>query len=126
MRIKILLPSELKDSAVSVSVPNPVTSSPVLLMVLIVSIGFNLLVGMQVATSIFSEQKMDDIVTQFIASDEMAGLGGLAATELAGLFQEENMNRRKRKKNGINKYSENNFSQSKEELYAYSDLPRQL
>merc|ERR1719291_1352684 len=59
--------SELKNSAVSVSVPNPVTSSPMLLIFLVVSIGFNLLVGMQVATTIFSEQRMDDLVTQFSA-----------------------------------------------------------
>ena len=116
----------MKNSAVSVSVPNPVTSSPVLLMVLVVSIGFNLLVGAQVATTIFSEQRMDDLVTQFSASEEMAGLGSLAALGLTGLFEEENMNKRRRKKNRNNKSAEKDFFQPSEKFYAYSDLPRKF
>ena len=88
----------MKNSAVSVSVSNPVTSSPLMLMVLVISIGFNLLAGALAATNILSEQRMDDIVTQFNASEEMAAFGGLAVAGLNGLFEEENINRRRRNK----------------------------
>merc|ERR1711892_224610 len=118
---------ELKNTAVSVSAPSPVTSSPVLLMVLVLSIGFNLLAGAQAATDLLTEQRMDHLVTQFTDMEgfndppEMEGLGALAG--LAGLFGGDDGVRRRVINEDTGNTAHNTF-QPQEELYSYSDLPR--
>ena len=119
----ILFLSELKNSAVSVTAPSSITSSPMVLMVLILSIGFNLIAGAQAARTLIPEQRMDHLVTQFIEAQDMEGLGGLAAVGLAGLFEQDGGVRR-RKINGKKETTESNVFQPSQELYAYSDLPR--
>merc|ERR1711892_161889 len=118
---------ELKNTAVSVSAPSPVTSSPVLLMVLVLSIGFNLLVGAQAARGLLTEQRMDHLVTQFTDMEgfsdpqEMEGFGALAG--LAGLFGGDDGVRRRVINEDTGNTAHNTF-QPHEELYSYSDLPR--
>ena len=94
-----------------------------LLMVLVLSIGFNLIAGAQAARSLLSDQRMDHLVTQFTESKEMEEFGGLVAEGLEELFDEETFNKRRRKRKRKNKKGEKTIM-PEEKLYAYSDLPR--
>ena len=84
------------------------TSSPVLLMVFVISIGFNLIAGAQAARTLMSEQRVDNLVTQFTEAQDMEGLGGLAAAGLSGLF-EQGEGVRRRKITGKKETIETNF-----------------
>ena len=99
----ILFLSELKNSAVSVTAPSFITSSPMVLMVLILSIGFNLIAGAQAARTLIPEQRMDHLVTQFTESQEIEELGGLMAVGLEELFDEDKLNKRRRERKRTNK-----------------------
>ena len=100
------------------------TSSPVVLMVLVLSIGFNLIAGAHAARTLMSEQRMDHLVTQFTEAQEIEELGGLMATGLEELFDEDKLNKRRRKRKRKNNIREKDIFQQEEELYSYSDLPR--
>ena len=71
------------------------TSSPVLLMVLVLSIGFNMIAGAQAAKTLLPEQRMDHLVTNINVSQELEGLRALADVGLPELF-DEGRNKRKR------------------------------
>ena len=96
-------------------------------MVLVLSIGFNLLAGAQAARGLLTEQRMDNLVTQFTEMEdfsepqEMEGLGALAG--LAGLFGGDGGVRRRVVSEDTG-HVETNIFQPQEELYSYSDLPR--
>ena len=93
-------------------------------MVLVLSIGFNLIAGAQAARTLLPEQRMDHLVTQFTESQDMEELGGLMAAGLEELFDGEKLNKRRRKRKRKNNNREKNIFQQEEELYAYSDLPK--
>ena len=58
-------------------------------MVLVLSIGFNLIAGAQAARNLLSEKRMDNLVTKLDVSQELEGLGALADLGLTELFDEE-------------------------------------
>ena len=71
-----------------------------------------------------SEQRMDHLGTQFFEAQKIEELGGLMASGLEELFDEEKLNKRRRKRKQKNNIREKDIFQQEEELYAYSDLPR--
>ena len=113
----IINPSELKNKAVTVTAPTSISSSPMLLMVLVLSIGFNLIAGAQAARTIIPQQRMDHLVSNINVAEELEGLVDIGLTEL---FDEEKplkkRRRKKRKKKiaatGIDK-QEKEFADSK-------------
>ena len=111
----------MKNSAVTVS-SNPISSvasSPVLLVILIISLGFNLLVGLQGASSILGEERMDNLVTQFTNTENIREIGSLLDSGLKSFERGQSVKRRKKKRRKSMKKNE-----KEEELYSYSDLPR--
>ena len=92
-------------------------------MVLVISIGLNQIAGAQAARTLIPEQRMDHLVTQFTEAQDMEEIGGLMAVGLEELFDEDKLNKRRRKIKR-KKNNRKNIFQQEEELYAYSDLPR--
>ena len=107
----------------TVSAPSSITNSPVLLMVLVISIGFNILAGAQAVTTLLPDQRVDSLVTQFIDAKQVQEIGRVVAGGLEELLDEEKMNKRRRKRKRKIKKSEGQRVEE-EELYSYSDLPR--
>ena len=113
---KVFLYSELKDSAVSV--PSGLFAvSPIILVILVVSIGINLLIGSQVARSFFGEQRVDSsAVTQFTDTQPFISQPSFKQEAFDSLLE------------GISRWSSQESSQDRisanEEYYSYSDLPR--
>ena len=94
-----------------------VASSPVLLVILVISLGFNLLVGLQGASSILGEERMDSLVTQFTNTENIREIGSLLDSGLKSFERVQTVNRKKKKRRKSVKKEE-----MEEELYAYSDL----
>ena len=107
----------------TVSAPSSITNSPVMLLVLVISIGFNILAGAQAVTTLLPGQRVDSLVTQFIDAKEVQEIGRVVAGGLEELLDEEKMNKRRRKRKRKIKKSEGQRVEE-EELYSYSDLPR--
>jgi len=116
--------SELKNTAVTVSAPNSITNSPVLLVALAISIGFNLLAGAQAVRTLLPDQRVDSFVTQFTESKQGEEIAAIAASKFAGVFDSLGVRRRvvngDREDMGLDLYNQ----PQTEELYSYSDLPR--
>ena len=106
----------------TVSAPSSITNSPVLLLVLVISIGFNILAGAQAVTTLLPDQRVDSLVTQFIDAKEVQEIGRVVAGGLEELLDEEKMNKRRRKRK--RKIKKSGQRVEEEELYSYSDLPR--
>ena len=71
-----LFPSELKNTAVTVSDLSSITNSPVLLVALSISLGFNLLAGGQAVWTLLPDQRVDSFVTQFTKSKQASKFAG--------------------------------------------------
>merc|ERR1712142_98491 len=90
--------SELKNTAVTVSAPSSITNSPVLLVALAISLGFNLLAGAQAVRTLLPDQRVDSFVTQLIDAKQAEEISNLMAGGLEEIFEEEKMNKRRRKR----------------------------
>ena len=106
----------------TVSAPSSITNSPVLLLVLVISIGFNILAGAQAVTTLLPDQRVDSLVTQFTDAKQGEEIVNLAATRFASIF--EDLGVRRRIVNGDRENQGQDIFHQTEELYAYSDLPR--
>ena len=76
LELSNLFPSELKNTAVTVSDLSSITNSPVLLLVLSISLGFNLLAGAQAVWTLLPDQRVDSFVTQFTKSKQASKFAG--------------------------------------------------
>ena len=94
-----------------------------LLLVLVISLGFNILAGAQAVSTLLPDQRVDSLVTQFIDAKQVEEIGSLVAGGLEELFDEEKISRRRRKRKRKIQKSEKQ-AEEEEELYSYSDLPR--
>ena len=76
LELSNLFPSELKNTAVTVSDLSSITNSPVLLLALSISLGFNLLAGAQAVWTLLPDQRVDSFVTQFTKSKQASKFAG--------------------------------------------------
>ena len=106
----------------TVSAPSSITNSPVMLLVLVISIGFNILAGAQAVTTLLPGQRVDSLVTQFTDAKQGEEFVNLAATRFASIF--DDLGVRRRVVNGDRENQGQDVFHQTEELYAYSDLPR--
>ena len=102
----------MKDSTVSVPA-GLFAVSPIILVILVVSIGINLLIGSQVARSFIAEQRVDSsAISQFTDTRPFISQPSAFNSLLEG----------------ISRWSSQESSQDRtsanEEYYSYSDLPR--
>merc|ERR1711953_879719 len=116
--------SSLKDGTVTVSGSNALTTSPLLIIGLVVSILFNILVGGYVLSQ-FTDTTIESRVTQFVGEADT-----ILADSITGFLEEfqrlqdgKNANRKILAAQSFDQYYDT-FRPSEQEYYSYSELPR--